>query len=80
MTKHCISCGMPMQKPEDFAASDETKDYCGLCARPDGSMKSYDEVMEGMAGFMVETQGLDEQAAKEAAKTMMSNLPAWKDR
>ena len=35
--KLCISCGMPMEKAEDFPFGDTTKDYCVHCARPDGS-------------------------------------------
>jgi hypothetical protein len=70
---------MPMEKTEEFAMQDESKDYCIHCARPDGSMQSYDEKLESMTGFIVKTQGLDDSAAKDAAKTMMAKLPAWKD-
>ena len=42
-TKICIACGMPLRKPEDYPGKDETKAYCVHCARPDGSMQSYDE-------------------------------------
>lgn len=77
-TKNCISCGMPMTKPADHAQGDVTKDYCLYCARPDGSMKSYDEALAGMAGFMMKTQGLAESAATQAAKAMLANLPAWR--
>jgi hypothetical protein len=80
MSEQCISCGMSLEKPEDRAAQDPDRDYCLHCARPDGSMKSYDEVLEGMAGFMVKTQGLAEAPAREAARAMMAKLPAWKDR
>ena len=69
-----------MQKPADFARGDSTKDYCVHCARPDGSMRSYDEALIGMAGFMVRTQGLDEEAAKKAAKAVLDTMPAWKSR
>jgi hypothetical protein len=80
MNHVCIACGMPMQKSEDFAMGDETKDYCVHCARPDGSMRSYEETVEGMTQFIVRSQGLDPEAAKQAALGMMANLPAWKDR
>jgi hypothetical protein len=80
METKCISCGMPMTKPEQFAAGDTTKDYCVYCARPDGSLKSYDEALVGMTGFIVSTQGLDETAARSTAKAMMARMPAWKDR
>ena len=75
--KICIACGMPMKEKDDFAMSDESKDYCKFCVRPDGSMHSYDEKLEGMTEFIVKTQGLDKEAARNAARGMMSKLPAW---
>ncbi|MDP4092341.1 MAG: zinc ribbon domain-containing protein [Bacillota bacterium] len=76
--KTCIACGMPMEKTSDFAAGDVNKDYCVYCARPDGTMQSYDEKLDSMTEFIVRTQGLDKKAANEAAKSMMARLPAWK--
>lgn len=76
--KQCIACGMPMQKPEDFAMGDVKKDYCRYCARPDGTMQSYEEKLKSLTGFIVKTQGLDEKTATAAAKAMMAKLPAWK--
>lgn len=78
--KICIACGMPMKSKEDFAMGDESKDYCKFCARPDGTMQSYEEKLDGLAGFIVKTQGLDESAAKNAAKGMMAKLPAWQEK
>lgn len=78
--KTCIACGMPMRESSDFALGDESKDYCKFCCNPDGSMQSYEEKLEGMAGFIVRTQGLDAEAARSAARNMMARLPAWKDR
>jgi hypothetical protein len=78
--KICIACGMPMNKPSDFAMSDVSKDYCLYCCNPDGSMQSYEEKLEGMTAFIFKTQGLDDKAARSAAQTMMAKLPAWKDR
>lgn len=76
--KTCIACGMPMKTQKDFAMGDEKKDYCTYCARPDGTMESYEEKLHSMTGFIVKTQGLDENAARNAAKGMMAKLPAWK--
>ncbi len=75
--KKCIACGMPMTKPEEFAMADPTKDYCIYCARPDGSMQSYEEKLDSMTEFVVKTQGLDPAAARSAAEEMMAKLPAW---
>jgi hypothetical protein len=54
--KICIACGMPMMKTEDFPLGDENKDYCIYCARPDGTMQSYEEKLEGTTDFLVKTQ------------------------
>jgi hypothetical protein len=78
MMKICIACGMPMNDPSDFAMGDVNKDYCVHCARPDGTMQSYDEKLESLSDFIVKTQGLDRKVAVSAARNMMAGLPAWK--
>ena len=76
--KTCIACGMPMKTKEEFAMGDESKEYCVYCARPDGTMQSYEEKLDSMTKFIVKTQGLDEKAAHNAAKGTLLKLPAWK--
>ncbi|MCL2320007.1 MAG: zinc ribbon domain-containing protein [Treponema sp.] len=76
--KTCIACGMPMKKASDFAMGDESKDYCVHCARPDGSMQSFEEKKKSMTGFIIKTQGLAKEAAETAALSMMKKLPLWK--
>lgn len=73
----CIACGMPMTRKEEFAQGDETKDYCLYCMRPDGTMQSYPEKLEGTTHFLMKTQGLDEAAARETAIRLLKKLPAW---
>ena len=75
--KNCIACGMPMRESGDFAMKDVTKDYCVHCARPDGSMQSFGEKLEGMAAFFIKTQGLDKAVALKTAEETMKKLPAW---
>jgi len=70
---------MPLEKPEDYPLLDTSKDYCVHCARSDGTMKSYEEALEGMTGFMVKTQGIDETAAQDMAAILMAKMPAWRD-
>lgn len=77
--KTCIACGMPMTKPEEFALGDTSKDYCVYCARPDGSMQSFEEKRQGLTDFIIKTQGLDAAMARSAVESMMRKLPAWKD-
>ena len=77
--KQCIACGMPMKEAKDFAMGDTEKEYCVYCARPDGSMQSYEEKLDSMTAFIVKTQGLEDSAARGAARAMMAKLPAWAD-
>ncbi len=74
----CTSCGMPLRTAADHALGDVSKAWCHHCARPDGTLKSYDEVHAGMTNFLTRTQGLDEQVARGAATEMMAKQPAWR--
>ena len=78
MTK-CICCGMPMNKKNDFAMGDESKDYCVYCAKEDGSMKSFDEAVEGMAEYMSESEKIDKNFARKKVLEYMKSMPAWKE-
>ena len=68
---------MPLRTPDDHAASDQSRNYCRHCARTDGSMKDYNEVLAGMTQFLIHTQGLDPGVAEATAKQTMTTLPAW---
>lgn len=76
--KTCIACGMPMKEASDFASEDTSKDYCVHCARPDGSMQSFEERKANMINFIIKTQGFDEKVATKIAESNMKKLPAWK--
>lgn len=67
-----------MKEASEFAAGDTSKDYCVYCARPDGSMQSFEEKKQGMTDFIIKTQGVDEKAAVHMAEQSMKQLPAWK--
>ena len=77
IVKNCMSCGIPMTKPEDFGGGNPANIYCVHCSNPDGSLKSYDEVLGGMVNFMMMTQNMDRETAERAAKEHMSKMPAW---
>ena len=77
--KKCICCGMPMNKKNDFAMGDESKDYCVYCAKEDGSMKSFDEAGEGMAEYMSESEKIDKNFARKKVLEYMKSMPAWKE-
>jgi len=75
--KACLSCGMPMTKTEDFGGGNWENLYCVYCSRPDGSLKSREEVFQGMVNFMMTSQKMDRETAERAVKQCMSNMPAW---
>ncbi len=68
-----------MTKSSDFAMGDESRDYCHYCARPNGSMQSYPEKIEGTTEFLIRTQGIDKTAAHELAIKTLAKLPAWQN-
>lgn len=80
MEKSCIACGMPLEKAEDYPLGDTSRNYCVHCAHKDGTMKSYDEALAGMTKFIMWTQGMDEESARDAAQSHMQQMPAWKKR
>jgi uncharacterized glyoxalase superfamily protein PhnB len=75
--KACMSCGMPMTKLEDFGGGNPENLYCVYCSNPDGSLKSREEVFEGMTNFMMMSQKMDRETAESAVKERMSKMPAW---
>ena len=80
MTMRCIACGMPMTRAEDHPMADLSKNYCIHCARPDGSMQSYEEKIESMARYLVGSQGLNEDVARAVSSNRLAGLPAWRNR
>lgn len=74
----CNSCGMPFEKPEDHAFHDVDSLYCAYCVREDGSLKSYTEILQGMTEFFVNSQGINQMAAKMMAEEILKKLPKWK--
>ena len=80
MIKHktCESCGMPMGKPEDFGGKNPKNRYCVYCSNPEGTLKSHDEILNGMVAFIMKTQGLANEDALKKAKEHMTKMPAWR--
>lgn len=78
--KFCIACGMPIKKKAHYAMGDESRDYCVFCARPDGTMQSYEEKLEGLAENLYRTKKMDREAARKLAIRLLATLPAWQGR
>ena len=79
MKKMCIACGMPMVKKEDFAMGDKEKDYCCHCSKPDGKMKSYEEIFKGGIQWAMNEFKISESDARRIVEENMKKQPAWKN-
>jgi hypothetical protein len=78
MSKPCISCGMPMQDDANHPGRDSAREYCAHCARADGSLKSFDEMLASMSHWLVQSQGFDPGRAKAVARGLLRKQPAWR--
>jgi len=76
----CGSCGMPLEKPEDYALGDVTRPYCRYCTDARGELLPYEQVLETNKRFYVESQGITPEAATRMAREMLADMPAWRDR
>ena len=70
---------MPMKEENDYPLGDMTKDYCVHCADTEGNLKSYEEVLKEMAGFMSEMKNIPFDEAEKQAKVFLKTMPAWKN-
>ena len=75
----CVACGMPMFAPEDHADGNPGKNYCQYCARPDGTMCTYDETLDRLAAFAESAEGMNPDEARTTAAERMAELPAWRN-
>jgi len=78
MSPRCIACGMPMESLADHAGGDPHKVYCLHCARPDGTMQSYEEKLESLTSFIMKSEGRKEESARQKATDWMARQPAWR--
>ena len=76
----CYSCGMPLEKASDHALGDINQQFCVHCTNEQGQLKPYEDILSGMANYLVHSQGVAITAAKEIAKDVLANQPAWRDR
>jgi len=78
---------MPMTEAAHHALGDTSKEYCLHCAKEDGSMLSYEEVLEGSVPWGMENftlMGFEKQPTeaemRKALVAHMATLPAWKNK
>lgn len=79
MSKNCESCGMPMNKPEDFGGKNTLNKYCVYCTNEKGVLKPFKEKFSDMTNFIMKTSDVNMDAAKQIARETMSKMPAWKN-
>jgi hypothetical protein len=76
-----------MLNNDDHGGADPSNDWCVHCCGEDGRHKSYDEVLEGMAMFMLSDacaqagmeKAADKSIALARAKSHMQTMPAWSE-
>lgn len=76
----CGSCGMPLEKPEDFALGDPKSLYCSACTDRKGKLLPYEEIVAMNAQYYVQSQGITPNAANRMARALLDGMPAWKGR
>jgi hypothetical protein len=79
----CQSCGMPLEKPEDFgtaASGFRINDYCRYCFQ-DGAFTDRDISMEGMIDkcvkIMVKQGIMPEPRARALMTEVIAKLKRW---
>ena len=74
----CASCGMPMEKKEDFALGKTDSQYCKYCTDESGKLLSFEKILKMNADYLKESQGITEVAAAKMARDLLKTQPAWK--
>lgn len=74
----CLSCGVPIPKPEEHALGNPKNPYCRNCADEKGDVKPFEQIAEGMKNFLI-SQGAAPHEAEIKAKEHLKKMPAWKE-
>jgi hypothetical protein len=74
---NCQSCGMPMNDTGDHGGANPTNPYCQYCTDDTGTLKSKEEVRQGLINYYMQTDGLTVEQASLKADERMSSQPAW---
>jgi Putative zinc ribbon domain len=76
----CSSCGLPMEKPEDFSMGNPKNIYCRYCTDAHGNLLPYEAVLETNIQYYIDSQGITPDAANRMARALLASMPAWKSR
>jgi hypothetical protein len=70
---------MPLEKASDHALGDINQQFCVHCTNEQGQLNPYEDILSGMANYLVHSQGVAMTAAKEIAKDVLAKQPVWRD-
>ncbi|MCK4319393.1 zinc ribbon domain-containing protein [Candidatus Micrarchaeota archaeon] len=79
----CQSCGMPMEKEEDFGTNADgeiVEDYCSFCfnnGRFSDENMTMEEMIEIVAGHISREMNVPEEKAEKMAKELIPTLKRW---
>lgn len=76
--ERCPSCGAPFLKKLGDFLPPAGRNRCAACYHDDGSEKTYQDIVSGMAAYLVDALDLSPSAAREIAAERVSSLPAWR--
>ncbi|MBP7733741.1 MAG: hypothetical protein KA140_08330 [Caldisericia bacterium] len=65
----CQSCGRQSQGK-----------HCTQCTDENGNLKTFEEIVQNLTEYFIETQGFDREVARSAAIGVMSRQPAWEQK
>ena len=74
---NCQSCGMPLNKPEDYGGGNVSSLYCKFCTDEQGNLLPREQVKAKMAQFYVQKQGKTQEEAEKLTDQLMGTMPAW---
>jgi len=57
--KKCKNCGKELIDKKDFANNDTNSEYCNVCLKSDGSLRSFDDFKNIMISFLLTKEGQD---------------------
>ncbi|BBE79877.1 MULTISPECIES: zinc ribbon domain-containing protein [Phytobacter] len=80
MSQHeacCHSCGMPLSAPDALGPSDK---YCKYCTDSEGNLKSWEEAVAGLAGYLDSWQHVGPEESRKRAVRYLTAMPAWADK
>lgn len=76
----CASCGMPLEKKEDYALGNPASGYCRYCTDEGGKLLPYQQILDSNAKYYVDSQGVSADVAQRMARDLLSAQPAWMGR